>query len=281
MSPFGSVRDEDGWFRVSTVEVTTTVFVTAMCVASFFVYAVSKSMIALLAFDAWSVRYEGGIWRLITWPFANVPNFSSVLAVVMFYVFGRELEQRVGRRPYLWVLAILTLIPAAVVTPISVVLEEPVLAFGVGGLVDGLILIFLLVNPTARSFFGIPFWVIAAVFWMIRVLQLLGDRLIGSLAFFGLTLLIAAVLARAFDLTPFHQIPRISLPQAITGQARTRSPRRAASATVTPIRRGLSQLEQAELDVLLERVSAVGTKGLTNHERQRLEVLSRQLRGDS
>src|SRR5215207_8747514 len=142
----GSGAGARPWFRLGQIDVTTTVLVVLMCVASMFVWALDTSALASLALLPDDVL-DGQIWRLITWPVANEPDLWTVITIAIFWYFGREIEGLLGRDRFAWFLAIVTVVPAVVAT-----------------------------YPFARFFFGIPAWAIGAVFVGLEVLQLIGLR---------------------------------------------------------------------------------------------------------
>ena len=65
---FPGRRDhDDPWFRVGTLDITTTAFVAIAVAISMFVWAASSSALLSLALLPDKVR-GGQAWRLITWP---------------------------------------------------------------------------------------------------------------------------------------------------------------------------------------------------------------------
>src|SRR6476469_7558196 len=89
-----SSRDRsDPWFRIGTVDVTTTVLVAALCVVSFFVYAIDRELLQhlyLVLNDSYGIgSVKGGqLWRLITWPIANEPDIFVALSIAIFWYLG-------------------------------------------------------------------------------------------------------------------------------------------------------------------------------------------------
>ncbi|MSX56606.1 MAG: hypothetical protein F2772_13865, partial [Actinobacteria bacterium] len=63
-------RQRDGWFRIGTVDVTTTALMVGLGILSIFWYAIDKVTLGKLVFTGVWVR-SGDIWRLATWPIAN------------------------------------------------------------------------------------------------------------------------------------------------------------------------------------------------------------------
>ena len=272
---------DDAWFKAGTLDVTTTVLVTAICASSFLVFAISPKLLAPLVLDPIAVR-SGQIWRVFTWPFVNQPELFAVLTLAVFYMFGRELERIIGRIKFAWMLGFL---------------------------------IVVMLNPMARSFFNIPLWVLGAVFLAINVLQLVGLRDWNQLAFQAIVLGTALLCMGAFDLSEnYPWIPKIPLPQFITrdpyqksnrererrqraqqrnaprqssSASRPASRRKGAEDNVVPLRNQsrpeprLGRADQADMDTLLDKISASGIDSLTPDERRRLDDLSRRLRGEA
>lgn len=277
---------DEPWFRVGTVDVTTTVIICALSTLSLFVWAIDSSLINYLDLIAPFVR-GGELWRIVTWPIANEPSLSAVLGIVMMFFFGREVERALGRGRFLWFTAALTVIPAVVGIALDVSL------FGGLFLLEmGMFLTFVAAYPTAMGFFGIPLWVFGAVFVGLQVLQLAGGRAWEWLTVLLVEVALSLLGSRAFGLSPLEWIPRVPLPASLSGQRRrTPKPRRrgrrgSPPASVTPIRpsgtastpTAADLLRQAEIDVLLDKISEHGIASLTPDERRRLDEHSRRLR---
>jgi len=188
---------------------------------------------------------------------------------------------------------------------------EYVGAAGISRLVSPLFVVLVLWHPTIRTFFNIPLWAVVVVFEVFDLLQILdlrnaGAPIGGLLTFWAASLAVAALGARAFGITEFTQIPKIPLPQFITGdpyqkanRAREKQQRKGSAgggksggkggglrrskdpAPVIPIRpeARLDRADQADMDWLLDKISASGMDSLTPDERRRLDEHSRRLRG--
>jgi membrane associated rhomboid family serine protease len=291
---FPTREPDDPWFRVGAVDVTTTILICGLCVVSFFVWAISAEFLSKLQFDPEAVK-QGQIWRLVTWPIANVPGLWPVLGIIFFYLLGRELERMLGRNRFLWFLLFVTVIPAAIATLLDLQIIADI--GGISLLLDGVFLVFVLRYPTVRSFFNIPLWVFGAVFLGIEVLQLFGLRSNGTLPtlwFLLLVLGVAALTGRAMGiLEELDWMPKVPLPHSLSGEPaaprRSRTPKgrprsRRGPAEVIPMRPGQPTpddlLRQAEIDVLLDKISEHGLDSLTADERRRLDEHSRRLRGE-
>ena len=169
---------EDGWFRVGTFEVGTAVLVVALGVISMFVYAADKTVLDVLFLVPADVR-RGQLWRLVTWPIVNDPDIFVALMLLVFWWFGRDLERVMGRVKFTWFLLALTVGPALVATLLSALsadLQLPGYVFGLRFVELGVFVAFVARYPTARFFFGIPGWIIGAVFVGLDLLRFMGDR---------------------------------------------------------------------------------------------------------
>jgi membrane associated rhomboid family serine protease len=289
MNYFADHRNDDGWFRVGTVEVTTTVLLTALGLLSLLIYVVFPARVVVSSAGA---DYQSGgallthlmmlpdkvrglqLWRLVSWPLANVPDqwFWSLLNLFFFFVFGSATERSFGKRRYLWLLGYLTiilgLVALAVNTPVA---GLDLIAFGVFAA-------FVVSNLHARTFFNLPLWGLALFFLAINVLQYLTARSWPQLLLLLLSVGLGVLAARAAQTSDLEAVPALPLP-GLSPTGRTsppRSKRRAprGPATVTPIRRPPEPdeaLAEMEVDMLLDKVAATGLDSLTPEERRTLE----------
>lgn len=293
MGRFGS---DDPWFRVGTVDVTTTIFVLGAGVLSILVWAVegpSHPILSRLVFSPAQVL-DGHIWRLFTWPLANDLNsIWTLLLFAVFYMLGSQLEAIMGRRTFTIYLVGLTLIPSVLGTLFH-------LLTGINGGIAGLRMVelgvlvgFCLRIPNARFWPGIPAWMLGTGIVVLDFLQYLGARATFSMFMLLVVVAVSLVSLRSLGFAEEADwVPKIALPAAVTGmtaapkQSRTTTRRKrrgranlsvAPAPTNTP-RRELSKLEEAEMDAILDQVSERGMDSLTPQQRQRLEDHSKRLR---
>ena len=277
------------WFRIGSLDVGTTMLVVLLSVVSLVVFAVEpvdKPVQVALAMVSDHVAHLQ-LWRLVTWPFANlVVNFWVVISIFFFWYFGTELERAIGR-----VRMAVLFFGTAILTGIVGCLIDLAMAgtFAGGGLAGlgnlGLLiaLVFIAEYSHIRFFFGIPGWVVGAVLVGIQIVQLLGYRYLVDLYTFVCSLVIVAVMARSVGLlTERAWIPAVAVPK-VHGRRQRRRARRPAGPTVVqgpwrppeppPVSR-----DQAALDALLDKISASGMDSLTEGEREQLMVLRDRLR---
>jgi len=281
------------WFRVGSIDVTTSVLVAGLSVVSLVVWAIDASLLEPFALFADDVR-RGQIWRLITWPLVNTPeSIWTIITIAIFWYFGRELEGMLGRDRFAWFLGIITVVPAVVATIVDLDV------WGLEYVELAVLLVFIAEFPHARFFFNIPGWVIGAVIVGLQVLVLVGNRDGTGLIFLVVLLATAALAARSFGLASgLPWLPQLPLPGFMTG-TRSSGPRRSSKGKVRGRGKGKTVIDgpwsapppppsarqnpdaaaaQAELDQLLDKISATGLASLTSDEKRRLNELSKRLR---
>jgi membrane associated rhomboid family serine protease len=282
----------DPWFRIGTLDITTTMLVVIACVASLFVWAISQDVHEYLWLVPADVK-RGELWRLLTWPIANVPDLWTVITIAIFWYFGKQVEGLLGRNKFAIMLLLLAVIPGIV----GVVLDTT--QAGLAPIELAVFLVFVAEYPFVRFFFNIPAWAIGAVVVGIQVLQYLGNRDRNSIILLFVTIAVAALTARSMGLAQsLPWIPKIPYPsgarrqrrragrrgqgEVINGPWGTTSraePYRGASSLPQPPRPAEDPRDQAELDVLLEKISAGGgLDALTAAEKRRLNEISQRLR---
>jgi len=286
-------RARDGWFRLGGIDITTTAFLVGAGILSMFLYAISIDLFALLVFWPGAVR-GGEIWRIATWPIANPPTSAWVLITLFFFwYFGHIVEEMVGRIRFTRLIVAIAVAPTLFV---SIVGDLPTAAeMGLGLLGSVMLVVFAAEHPDAPFFFGIPAWIIAAVFVGIDVLRYVGDRIWGSLIVMLMAMGIALVTIRQWGFADrLDLIPRFASSSGRRSPTRSRKGRvrkpskssRRSKGTDTvvsgpwappsggPDRSAL----QAELDALLDKISSEGLDALSNNEKKRLNELSKLLR---
>lgn len=285
----------DPWFRIGQVDVTTTVLVAGLCVISMFVWAIDASALEQLALIPREVR-DGQLWRVVTWPLYNEPDIWTVIMIAIFWYFGREIEGRLGRSRFAVMLLIMAVVPGIVGTLLDIV------GWGLRPIEFGVFLVFVAGNPHARFFFGIPAWVLAAVFVGIEVLQLLGYREEERIVLLFVSIATALITARSMGLaeaTPWipalpwgqggnrsgsrRRTPRRRPPRGrgdvVAGPWSAPSGGRSSGPLPQPPASESSARDHAELDALLDKISAGGLDALTSAEKKRLNELSKRMRG--
>ena len=264
----------DPWFRIGNLDIGSAALLGLMCVVSVIVYAlepIDKPILTKLALIPSEVR-SGEVWRIFTWPLANGLDQQLlwvIVAIAVLWYFGSRLEEQVGRVRFAWYLFTIIVIR---VDGLALDLPRPESTVQLV-----VLLTFIAEYPNVRFFFGIPAWVLGAVYVAAEFLQLLGDRAGRNLIFFVVSLLTAVFAGRAFGmLEAYPWIPKISFPHRGRKPKRSRRP-----AVVAGPWAGSNTYshDQTELDDLLDKISATGMNSLSKAEKERLNELSKRLRG--
>lgn len=301
-------RPNDGWFRVGRYDVTTVDIMTMLAIASMFVWAADQGTFDKLTFEAPAVR-SGEIWRLVTWPIAEVPGFFALISIAFFWSFGQQLEALFGRGRFLiWVLAV-AIIPSLSLTLLGIAndsLDFTSVSFGLGPLFLAGIWVYAATYPNVRWFDVVPIWGIAAAFTVLQLLQFTGTRASGAILFLLITVAAALSVGRTLGLASAWPIPHIPLNTGSGGRPRRRSrssgrskptkakrPKRGTTGQSVvegpwrsdarprippPPPTPASPADQIELDRLLDKISGQGMDALSGAEKQRLNELSKRLR---
>jgi membrane associated rhomboid family serine protease len=287
---FGRAGGEQSnpWFRIGSLDVGTTVLVVLVSVVSLLVFAfepVDKPIQNAIAMVSDDVAH-GQVWRLATWPFANLYfNLWVAISLFFFWYFGSELERTIGRTK----MAVLFFGTATLIGLVGMLIDLPMTGtFYMGGLAGlgnlGLLraLVFIAESPHIRGFFGIPGWEVGAVLVGVQIIQLLGYRFLVDLYTFLCSLVIVAVMARAVGLLSERTwIPHVHVP-SVHRRKRRRAPRQTGPTVVQgpwqpPATPPVSR-DQAALDALLDKISESGMESLTDGEREQLMILRDRLR---
>jgi membrane associated rhomboid family serine protease len=288
---FGRAGGESSnpWFRIGTLDVGTTMLVVLLSVVSLVVFALEpvdkpiQNAIAMISEDV----AHGQIWRLATWPFANLYfNFWVAISIFFFWYFGTELERNIGRVR----MAVLFFGTSILSGIVGMLIDLPMTGtFYMGGLAGvgtlGLLmaLVFIAEYPHIRFFFGIPGWLVGLVLIGVQIIQLLGYRYLVDLYTFLCSLVIVAVMARAVGLLAERSwIPQVKVPSVRRRRKRRRAQRNAGPTVVQgpwqpPVAPPVSR-DQAALDALLDKISDSGMDSLTDGEREQLMILRDRLR---
>lgn len=292
-------RPNDGWFKAGNLSLTTVDLICAVAVVTMFVYGIlGASTWSELVFAPWAVQ-DLEIWRLVTWTTATQPDFWPLLGIVFFWMIGQDVEAMMGRNRFLgWFLTI-TIVPALIMTFLGLVndtLDRTTVASGLQSVFLAAIWVYAATYPKVRWFEVVPLWGVAAVFTLLNVLRYNGDGQRGMVVLTILVVLVSLTAARSLGAATGWEIPHIPLPA--TGKRKPSGPVRSSKGKVRGKRRDTPTVvdgpwstpsapaanpqetaaAQAELDALLDKISAGGLDSLSANEKRRLNELSKRLR---
>jgi hypothetical protein len=284
---------DDPWFRIGTFGVSTTVFVVGLGVISMIIWAaegrygpIFRELLLVSEHFTFGSVLEGEIWRLITWPIPNEPDFWTIILFAIFYMLGSQIEALLGRWRFAFFLLALTVVPSVVVTALEALTGIEGWVGGLRMVEVGVLVAFAAQYSHARFWPGIPGWVIAVVIVGLDVLQYTSNRNWFALVVLACTVVVALLGIRAFGYaTNLTWIPKLSLAsssgQAASGQSSSgwREPR-SRRRSRDHLRAVPSREESVtpEMDALLDQVSSQGLDSLTRKQRKQLEAHARRLR---
>lgn len=251
---------------VGRVPVYATTIIVALYVVSMVGVAIAlasgaEGALGKLTFDTESVLRGGELWRCLTYAFVNPPDPWFLISLVMLYIFGRDVEQYLGRkgfvRLYLGFLLLgpSLLLAASLVTSQSLSLTQSWANFAV-------FLAFAALYPGAQLLFQITAKLFALVLLGISVLQLLAGRQWIEMLVLLATALLAYCAIRSGSALNLDFVARLRPVSHRTKGPRLRVVKNPDDEPVDPHR---------IIDPLLEKISRDGLASLTRREREQLE----------
>lgn len=286
-SPFSQGSGSDPWFTVGSVAVTTTVAITGFALFGVLLlvfeggYGGPISQALLLENSAVT---GGQIWRFLTWPIPPASDFLwALLGLIFFFLIGTQFENVLGRRAFTSLIAAILIVPAVLATITAVLVDDDVPAFGLGMVFLGIAAGFAASMPQARSFFGIPFWVIVAFFFLVQFLQMLTLRSLSGMVLLTSTALVGLVMTRSLGFANIEWIPSIALPDFVTGSSTSKPQKAKGNKRRSKSKANLSAVptasaSEAEIDALLDQVNEQGLDSLTKKQKQTLERHAKEMR---
>lgn len=229
-------------------------------------------------------------WTLLTYMFVHGGFFHLLFNGVALFVFGPAVESRLGSRRFLTYYLYCGI--GAAVFSLLLATMMPVAPFvGASGAVLGVALAFALFFPDAELLlFPFPFPIKAK--WLVLgyvVLDLLGamGRPDGVAHFAHLGGMAAGwiwfALGRMARGDGEHRLPpmspRVTVPVGRTRSKPGRAEREEARVAPKPPQPDPSAIEAAEMNRLLDKISATGISSLTGEERRFLDSVAQRRRG--
>lgn len=252
------------WFgRVPVYATTIIVALYVVCMIGVAVALASgaDAILAKLTFDTESVLRHGEIWRCLTYAFVNPPDPWFIIALVMLYTFGRDVEQYLGRKGFVRLyLGFLLLGPSlllagSLATGQTFTVSHSWANFAV-------FLAFVSLYPNAQLLFQIPAKLFAWVFLGLSVLQLLATRQWPEMFVLLATAFLAYYAMRHGAAINLDFMSRLRPVSHRTKGPRLRVVKNPDDEPVDPHR---------IIDPLLEKISRDGLASLTRREREQLE----------
>lgn len=216
---------------------------------------------AIFGFDSFAVLRDYEVYRCLTYAFVNAPDPWFILELVMFYIFGRDVEEFLGRRGFIRLYAGFVLLgPSLLLVATLVTGQQFHLGHSYANFAT--FLAFAALYPGAQLLFSVTAKVFAWILLGLGILQLLAARQGADLAVLLATAALAWYAIRHGAVLPnFDFLARL---------------RPLSHRTKRPQLRVVQPDEDPPdphiiIDPLLEKISRSGLASLSRRERQQLE----------
>jgi len=223
-------------------------------------------------FSLEGISSRGWIWVFVTYVFVHEVSLWFAVEMLVFYWFGRPIEQFLGTRGFAWFYGTLVLFPALVMFFLSAWFPGFTLA-GLNPIHFVVLVGFAMIQPNALLLFGIKVKWFAIVIMLVYLIEYLAARQWDELTFFIVSL------GAAFFLLHRRaaQGPRVITAWLSdkTGLGATRM--RARSQEKRAIRtRETAERKEQEVDAILDKISEEGLNSLTEREREILRKVGKR-----
>lgn len=251
---------------VGRIPVYATTIIVALYVVSMIGVAIAlasgaEAGLGKLTFNTESVLRGGELWRCLTYAFVNPPDPWFIISLVMLYIFGRDVEQHLGRKGFIrlylgfLLLGPSLLLAASLVSRQSLSITQSWANFAV-------FLSFAALYPGAQLLFQITAKIFALVLLGISVLQLLAGRQWVEMMVLLATAFLAYYAIRHGSALNLDFVSRLRPVSSRSKIPRLRVVKSPDDEPVDPHR---------IIDPLLEKISQSGLSSLTRREREQLE----------
>ena len=218
-----------------------------------------------LMFDSAAVWSGGQFWRLASYAFVHVPSNLLWFAIEMYmlFFFGREVERFIGRRAYIWLYALLLLVPALILTLWGLSVRTGLA--GSAALHFAIFVAFVTIYPDVQFFLRIPakwiFVILAAIGTLSALAANDWQTLVVMWISIGLAFLFVEMRGAGPELTWLSSFKNFARPKPKLYVVQKSSERR----TVEP------DDVYASVDPILDKIAKSGIGSLTVSERRALD----------
>ena len=221
----------------------------------------SELLLSKLSFDSVAVLHGLELWRCLTYAFVNTPSPWFIIGLVMFYIFGRDVEQFLGRTGFVRLyLGLLLLGPSLLIAATLATGRDFTLLQGWANF--AVFIAFAALYPGAQLLFQITAKVFAWVFLGINALMLIDGRAWPEMTVLLATSALAWYAIRHGAALNFDFLTRLRPVSHRTSRPRLRVMPPPQDTPIDPHR---------VIDPLLDKISRGGLASLTRREREQLE----------
>ena len=251
---------------VGRVPVYATTIIVALYVVSMVGVAIAlasgaEAGLGKLTFNTESVLRGGELWRCLTYAFVNPPDPWFIISLVMLYIFGRDVEQHLGRKGFVRLYLGFLLLGPSLLLAASLVSRQS-LSISQSWANFAVFISFAALYPGAQLLFQITAKIFALVLLGISVLQLLAGRQWVEMMVLLATAFLAYYAIRHGSALNLDFISRLRPVSNRSKIPRLRVVKNPEDETVDP---------HSIIDPLLEKISRNGLSSLTRREREQLE----------
>jgi len=251
---------------VGRVPVYATTIIVALYVVSMVGVAIAlasgaEAGLGKLTFNTESVLRGGELWRCLTYAFVNPPDPWFIISLVMLYIFGRDVEQHLGRKGFVRLYLGFLLLGPSLLLAASLVSKQS-LSISQSWANFAVFISFAALYPGAQLLFQITAKIFALVLLGISVLQLLAGRQWVEMMVLLATAFLAYYAIRHGSALNLDFISRLRPVSNRSKIPRLRVVKNPEDETVDP---------HSIIDPLLDKISRNGLSSLTRRERERLE----------
>jgi membrane associated rhomboid family serine protease len=236
-------------------------YVVSMVLVTILLASDAQSLLAKLTFDSDAVLRDFEVWRCLTYAFVNPPDPWFIIALVMLYIFGRDVEQFLGRTGFIRLYLALLLLGPSLLTAAGLATGKN-FALGQGWANFAVFIAFAALYPSAQLFLQITAKFFAWVFLAINALQLVAMRQWPEMTVLLATSALAWYAVRHGAALNFDFLSRLRPVSHRTSRPRLRVLPPPQNAPIDPHR---------IIDPLLDKISRDGIASLTRREREQLE----------
>jgi len=251
---------------VGRVPVYATTIIVALYVVSMVGVAIAlasgaEAGLGKLTFNTESVLRGGELWRCLTYAFVNPPDPWFIISLVMLYIFGRDVEQHLGRKGFVRLYLGFLLLGPSLLLAASLVSKQS-LSISQSWANFAVFISFAALYPGAQLLFQITAKIFALVLLGISVLQLLAGRQWVEMMVLLATAFLAYYAIRHGSALNLDFISRLRPVSNRSKIPRLRVVKNPEDETVDP---------HSIIDPLLEKISRNGLSSLNRREREQLE----------
>jgi hypothetical protein len=224
-----------------------------------------KNLLEPLIFTFGGLVWNWEVWTIFSYAFVNPPDIMFAIQLIMFAMFGSEVEKYIGRKSFAWMCGLLLVAFPAFLCVLGMLgVNAPYQ--GAGALNFSVFLAFVLIYPRAQIFFGIEARWIAIVLMAVYSLICLAGHAWAQLAMLWWGLAVVAIWLK------FEGLASLETPSVSDFFKRKHSQRK------LKVVRGEKPKPKAEepgvhdsIDPILEKIARQGIGSLSRAEREKLE----------